>query len=174
MLIAVLKCCFCFSCTVYSLVGDFLSFVYVTGSSSSGKVHVKLVVVWGNLSGRRGQHLVFSAALGYFEIRGKAPAFVSPAALVVLEETLGFLLVVRGHLSSSCRTREVVFCFSPQICCTSYFSPLVVPQLKGLNRGGVGICGSGIINCFPSAKLFIMLLVQMQLGFTPSSSVKNH
>lgn len=140
------ECCFCFSCPVYSLFGDFLSlsFVYVSGSSSSGKVCVKLVLVWGNSSSRRGQHVVFSAAPGYFEIRGKAPAFVSPVVLAVLQETPGFLLVVRGHLSSSCRTREVVFCFSPQICCTSYFSLLVVPQLKGLNRGSVGIVAVGL------------------------------
>lgn len=59
----------------------------------------------GNSSSRRGQHLVFLAACGYFEIRGKDPAFVSPVVLAVLQETLGFLLAERESASHrSCQT----------------------------------------------------------------------
>lgn len=64
--------------------------------------------------------------------------------LAVPQETLFFLLVVRKHLGSSCWTREVVFCFSPQICCTSYLAVLVVSQLKGLKGLSVASVAVGL------------------------------
>lgn len=70
----------------------------------------------------------------------------------------GFLMV-RKHLSSSCWTQEVVFCFPPQICCTSL--SLSSTLLKGLNKGVKGAWEWDYELLFFSTALCIWLLIVM-------------
>lgn len=152
---AVLKCCFCLSCTIYSLFGDCLSLCLCDLVKLIWQGSWRTCVGLGNLSSRRGYYLVVLAARGYFEIVGKDTAFVS----LMVWETLGFLLMVRKHLSSSCWTQEVVFCFPPQICCTSL--SLSSTLLKGLNKGVKGAWEWDYELLFFSTALCIWLLIVM-------------